>query len=128
MTPSQDAKAFHGDTVARTIVFVTDRHGPALRRRERCLELAGIAHVVQPERRPSGTYYTLCVHDQDALGAHLALQMGGCRRSPGLRPPRNEGLDALVDFGRAMSRELGLLLDSVVKRGRPTRARLDTGG
>jgi hypothetical protein len=42
--------------------------------------------------------------------------------------PRNEGLDALVDFGRAMSRELGLLLDSVVKRGRPTRARLDTGG
>jgi hypothetical protein len=72
---------------SRAVVFVSDRAGPALRRRERCLGLAGIACVLESERRPSGVYYKLCVADADAVAAHLALAMGGCARHPGLREP-----------------------------------------
>jgi len=65
---------------AQAVVFVSNRAGAALRRRERCLKLAGIPHGVEAERRPSGTYYKLCVRENDAVAAHLALQMGGCGR------------------------------------------------
>src|SRR5207249_10005149 len=41
----------------RAVVFVCDRQGAALGRRERCLRLAGIAYDIEAERRPSGTYY-----------------------------------------------------------------------
>ena len=79
----------------QAVVFVSDRSGAALRRRERCLKLAGIAHTVLAERRPSGTYYKLCVQEKDAVAAHLALQMGGCGRSLRLREPRANSLTAL---------------------------------
>ena len=72
---------------AQAVVFVSNRAGAALRRRERCLKLAGIAHGVQAERRPSGTYYKLCVRENDAVAAHLALQMGGCGRTVKLQDP-----------------------------------------
>jgi hypothetical protein len=65
----------------QAVVFVSDRSGAALRRRERCLKLAGIPHGIEAERRPSGTYYKLIVREQDAVAAHLALQMGGCGRT-----------------------------------------------
>ena len=65
----------------QAVVFVSDRSGAALRRRERCLKLAGIPHGIEAERRPSGTYYKLIVREQYAVAAHLALQMGGCGRT-----------------------------------------------
>src|SRR5262245_21982150 len=73
---------------AQAVVFVSNRAGAALRRRERCLKLAGIPHGVEAERRPSGTYYKLCVRENDAVAAHLALQMGGCGRTVKLQDPR----------------------------------------
>src|SRR3989449_9374976 len=69
----------------RAVVFVCDRQGAALGRRERCLRLAGIPFEIEAERRPSGTYYKLGVRERDAVAAHLALQMGGCGRSSRLR-------------------------------------------
>jgi hypothetical protein len=69
----------------RAVVFVCDRKGAALSRRERCLKLAGLVHRVEAERRPSGTYYKLTVRECDAVAAHLSLQMGGCARSSRLR-------------------------------------------
>ncbi len=72
----------------QAVVFVSDRNGAALRRRERCLKLAAIPHTVEAERRPSGTYYKLCVREGDAVAAHLALQMGGCGRSLRLQESR----------------------------------------
>jgi hypothetical protein len=74
------------------VVFVGDRAGAALRRRERCLKLAGIPYTVAAERRASGTYYKLCVREQDAVAAHLALQMGGCGRSVRLQEQRQRTL------------------------------------
>src|SRR5579884_1507572 len=63
---------------ARAVVFVADRSGPALRRRERCLKLAGIPHTVAVERRPSGTYYKLSVRERArTLWDELRL-LGGC--------------------------------------------------
>src|SRR5262245_66400778 len=72
----------------RAVVFVCDRQGPALGRRERCLRLAGIPFAIEAERRPSGTYYKLYVRERDAVAAHLALQMGGCGRSSRLHQPQ----------------------------------------
>jgi len=53
----------------QAVVFVSDRSGAALRRRERCLKLAGIPHGIEAERRPSGTYYKLYVRERDAVAA-----------------------------------------------------------
>jgi hypothetical protein len=78
------------------VVFVGDRAGAALRRRERCLKLAGIPYTVAAERRASGTYYKLCVREQDAVAAHLALQMGGVGRSVRLQEQRQKGLATTI--------------------------------
>lgn len=78
------------------VVFVGDRAGAALRRRERCLKLAGIPYTVAAERRASGTYYKLCVREQDAVAAHLALQMGGVGRSVRLQEQRQKSLATTI--------------------------------
>jgi hypothetical protein len=108
---------------ARAVVFVADRSGPALRRRERCLKLAGIPHTVAVERRPSGTYYKLSVRERDAVAAHLALQMGGCGRSLRLRDAPSGGLlRSLREVARTLWDELRLLggcLVDLVRRVTP---------
>lgn len=94
------------------VVFVSDRNGAALRRRERCLKLAAIPHTIEAERRPSGTYYKLCVRESDAVAAHLALQMGGCGRSLKLQESQTSfNLAAtLRDLGKAAWDEVLLVL------------------
>ena len=99
---------------AQAVVFVSNRAGAALRRRERCLKLAGIPHGVEAERRPSGTYYKLCVRENDAVAAHLALQMGGCGRTVKLQDPRPSLIDTLREIARAALEELTLLVTKVV--------------
>ena len=94
---------------AQAVVFVSNRAGAALRRRERCLKLAGIPHGVEAERRPSGTYYKLCVRENDAVAAHLALQMGGCGRTVKLQDSRPSFIDTLREIARAALEELTLL-------------------
>lgn len=85
---------------ATAAVFVTDRAGAALRRREHCLKLAGIPYVLQTERRPSGTYHKLCVREDDAVQAHLALQMSGHHRSVKLQEGSQTLIASLFEFGR----------------------------
>ena len=102
----------------RAVLFVTDHIGPALRRRERCLVLAGIPSVLESERRPSAIYYKLCVADADAVPAHLALAMGGCARPPRLREPATPALiDGLGDVAGMLRDEAGIaaskLLDAL---------------
>jgi len=92
------------------VVFVCDRQGAALQRRERCLKLAGIVYRVEAERRPSGTYYKLCVRETDAVAAHLALQMGGCNRSSRLRQPQPSLSATLREMGRTLLDELVVLV------------------
>jgi len=99
---------------AQAVVFVSNRAGAALRRRERCLKLAGIVHGVQAERRPSGTYYKLCVRENDAVAAHLALQMGGCGRTVKLQDPKPSFIDTLREIARAALEEVSLLLARLV--------------
>ena len=96
----------------QAVVFVSDRNGAALRRRERCLKLAAIPHSVDAERRPSGTYYKLCVREGDAVAAHLALQMGGCGRSLRLQENRTTFSlgSTMRDIARTMWDEAVLLV------------------
>jgi hypothetical protein len=94
----------------RAVVFVCDRQGAVLERRERCLKLAGIPYAVETERRPSGTYYKLYVRERDAVTAHLALQMGGCGRSSRLRHDRAGVVASLRDIARTLWEEALLLL------------------
>ncbi len=92
------------------VVFVGDRAGAALRRRERCLKLAGIPYTVAAERRASGTYYKLCVREQDAVAAHLALQMGGVGRSVRLQEQRQKTLaTTLREMVQTLWEEIALL-------------------
>lgn len=93
----------------QAVVFVSDRSGAALRRRERCLKLAGVPHSIEAERRPSGTYYKLIVREQDAVAAHLALQMGGCGRTLKLQETTPTLGATLRDLARTMWDELSLL-------------------
>src|SRR5690349_4353482 len=93
----------------RAVVFVCDRQGAVLGRRERCLKLAGIPYAVETERRPSGTYYKLYVRERDAVTAHLALQMGGCGRSSRLRHDRAGIAASLRDIARTLWEEALLL-------------------
>ena len=86
----------------QAVVFVCDRQGAALGRRERCLKLAGIPFGVEAERRPSGTYYKLYVRERDAVAAHLALQMGGCAKSSALTRPQPGILDSLKEVATAL--------------------------
>ena len=112
----------------QAVVFVCDRNGAALRRRERCLKLAGIAHLVEAERRPSGTYYKLSVQEKDAVAAHLALQMGGCGRTLKLREQHRSGsLEALREVGRTVWEELRHLLTCLADFARRVAPRLLTG-
>ena len=94
----------------QAVVFVCDRQGPALGRRSRCLKLAGIAHDIDAERRPSGTYYKLSVRERDAVAAHLALQMGGCGRSSRLQQHRTGVLSSLREIAVTLWEEARLLL------------------
>jgi len=100
------------------VVFVSDRDGQALRRRERCLEEAGIAHALESERRASATYYKLCVSEGDAVNAYLALGAGGCRRPVRLREHAEPGVtEALSDVAGMLRSEATvaatMLLDAV---------------
>jgi hypothetical protein len=99
---------------AQAVVFVSDRSGAALRRRERCLKLAGIPHGIETERRPSGTYYKLIVREQDAVAAHLALQMGGCGRTLKLQETTPTLGATFRDLARTVWDELSLLAAKVV--------------
>lgn len=105
------------------VVFVGDRAGAALRRRERCLKLAGIPYTVTAERRASGTYYKLCVREQDAVAAHLALQMGGVGRSVRLQEQRQQSLaGTLLEMLQTFWEELVLLAGraaDVIRRVNP---------
>jgi hypothetical protein len=92
------------------VVFVCDRQGAALQRRERCLKLAGIVYTVEAERRSSGTYYKLSVREPDAVAAHLALQMGGCGRSSRLRQNHTGVRGTLREMARAFWDEAVLLI------------------
>jgi hypothetical protein len=112
---------------ARAVVFVCDRQGAALARRERCLKLAGVSHRVDAERRPSGTYYKLSVHERDAVGAHLALQMGGCTRSSKLHQEQATVGTSLKELARTLWDELLLLLGRAVDFVRETAPKLLTG-
>ena len=98
----------------QAVVFVSNRAGVALRRRERCLKLAGIPHGVQAERRPSGTYYKLCVREHDAVAAHLALQMGGCGRSVRIGEAQPSVASTLRDLVRTALDEAALLLSRLL--------------
>jgi hypothetical protein len=89
----------------RAVIFVSDRDGQALRRRERCLGLAGIAYELASERRAAATYYKLCVSEHDAVNAYLALAAGGCARAGRLRARPEPGL------GEALSDVAGMLRD-----------------
>ena len=97
----------------QAVVFVSDRSGAALRRRERCLKLAGIPHSIEAERRPSGTYYKLIVREADAVAAHLALQMGGCSRTLKLQETTPTLGATFRDLARTMWDELVLLASKV---------------
>ena len=109
------------------VVFVCDRQGAALQRRERCLKLAGIVYEVEAERRPSGTYYKLCVREQDAVAAHLALQMGGCNRSSRLRQPQPSMGATLRDMARTFWEEVLLMVGRVTDFVRTAAPKLITG-
>ena len=113
----------------QAVVFVSDRNGAALRRRERCLKLAAIPHTVEAERRPSGTYYKLCVREGDAVAAHLALQMGGCGRSLRLQETRTQwSLGTTIrDIARTMWDEAVLLVGKLADVLRGLAPQLLTG-
>ena len=111
----------------RSVVFVCDRQGAALGRRERCLKLAGIAYEIDAERRPSGTYYKLAVRERDAVAAHLALQMGGCGRSSRLRQSQSGVVASLREMARTLWDEAALLLGRLVDLVWTAAPRLLTG-
>ena len=99
----------------RGVVFVSDRSAASLRRRERCLELAGITSSIVTERRPSGTYYKLCVREEDTVDAHLALQLGGFCRSVKLRRNNRGVTDVIEDLASGAWEEFLALLDRVAE-------------
>jgi hypothetical protein len=111
----------------QAVVFVSDRSGAALRRRERCLKLAGIPHAIEAERRPSGTYYKLIVREQDAVAAHLALQMGGCGRTLKLQETTPTLGATFRDLARTLWDELTLLAGKVADLVWSVAPRLLTG-
>jgi hypothetical protein len=104
-----------GDAPARAVVFVSDRTGPALRRRERCLDVARIAYSLESERRPSGTYWKLCVAERDAVNAYLALGAGGCGRPPRLHEHQLPGLtESLSDVAGMLRDEAAIAAEKLV--------------
>jgi hypothetical protein len=125
--PEEDVMGYGVEGEAGAVVFVCDRQGAALQRRERCLKLAGIVYQVEAERRPSGTYYKLCVREPDAVAAHLALQMGGCNRSSRLRQSQPSVTGTLREMGRALWDEMLMLIGRVTDLVRNVAPRLLTG-
>jgi hypothetical protein len=115
------------ESEAGAVVFVCDRQGAALQRRERCLKLAGVLYSVNAERRPSGTYYKLCVRETDAVAAHLALQMGGCSRSSRLRHGRTSLSATLRDMAQTLWEEVLLLVGRLTDLVRASAPRLLRG-
>ena len=111
----------------QAVVFVSDRSGAALRRRERCLKLAGISHAIEAERRPSGTYYKLIVKEEDAVAAHLALQMGGCGRTLKLQETTPTLGATVRELARTVWDELVLLAGKLVDAVWSVAPRLLTG-
>jgi len=111
----------------QAVVFVSDRTGAAVRRRERCLKLAGIPYALDAERRPSGTYYKLSVRETDAVAAHLALQMGGCGRSLRLRENQSTVGTALKEMAHALWDEIVLLATQLLDFVRDVAPRLLPG-
>jgi len=111
----------------QAVVFVSDRAGAALRRRERCLKLAGVTHEIRTERRPSGTYYKLCVRESDTVAAHLALQMGGCNRSLKLKESRSSFAATVREMSRTVWDEVVLLFSRVADFVRGAAPRLLAG-
>ena len=109
------------------VVFVCDRQGAALGRRERCLKLAGIVYDIRAERRPSGTYYKLAVRERDAVAAHLALQMGGCGRSSRLRQSQSGVSASLREMGRTLWDEALLLFARLIDLVKSSAPRLLAG-
>ena len=113
---------------SRAVVFVSDRTGLALRRRERCLELAGIAYSLESERRPSGTYWKLCVAEQDAVNAYLALGVGGCKRQPRLHERPVPGLaESLSDVAGMLRDEAAIAAEKLVDTVRVVAPQLLSG-
>src|SRR5262249_22501999 len=111
----------------QAVVFVSDRQGAALGRRERCLKLAGITHRVDAERRPSGTYYKLLVHEHDAVAGSLALQLGGGGRPAGVQQQQPTMMASLRELGRTLWEETLLLLGRLTDLIRDTAPRLLMG-
>ena len=111
----------------QAVVFVSDRSGAALRRRECCLKLAGISHAIEAERRPSGTYYKLIVKEEDAVAAHLALQMGGCGRTLKLQETTPTLGATVRELARTVWDELVLLAGKLVDAVWSVAPRLLTG-
>src|SRR5262245_7198392 len=113
---------------ARAVVFVTERTGPALRRRERCLELAGIAYSLESEPRPSGTYWKLCVAEPDAVNAYLALAAGGAQRRPRLQEHAVPGLtESLADVAGMLRDEAALAAAKLLDTARGVAPQLLSG-
>ena len=105
-------------TEPRAVVFVSERDGQALRRRERCLAVAGIACELESERRAAATYYKLYVSEHDAVNAYLALGAGGCGRTQRLREHSEPGLTETLSDVAGMLRDeaavaAGKLVDAV---------------
>ncbi len=109
--------------IARSVVFVTSRPGPALKRRERCLELAGIPFTIEPERRPSGMFLKLCVEEGHAIDAHVALGLGGCARAP--RPPQPDPMsESITQVASMLRTEAGIAADKLAEALRDAAPRL----
>jgi hypothetical protein len=108
----------------QAVVYVSDRRTRGLRRRERCLKVAGIACAVLSERRPSGTYHKLCVRTDDAVAAHLALRTAGHQRSMRLQEHRPGVRGALRVLRTAVWDEVRSYVDRILDMVRGTAARL----
>jgi hypothetical protein len=108
----------------RAVVYVSDRAGAAIYRRERCLRQANIACVVLVENRPSGPYYKLCVQEHTAVDAHLALRLAGFTRSVRFSPPSEGVAAALRDLINTIREEVDLLVVQAVDLVRTAPQRL----
>ena len=108
----------------QAVVYVSDRRTRGLRRRERCLKVAGIACAILTERRPSGTYHKLCVRTDDAVAAHLALRTAGHRRSIRLQERRPGVQGALHVLRTAVWDEVRSFVDRILDMVRGTAERL----
>jgi len=108
----------------RAVVYVSDRAGAAISRRERCLRLAGIACTVLVEHRPSGPYHKLCVREHSAVDAHLALRLAGFTHAVRFSPPSAGVAAALRDLINTIREEIDLLVREAVDLVRTAPQRL----